>query len=673
VLRNARVVSVAAVILAIAVAILVAGRPSEAAVWLAPVNISQASETGCSVPAVAAAPDGRAFVVYRRKNPDWRLIFRERSASGVWGPHEAFSVPWSERAAIAYHPDGSVWVFYAGAVSGGKTDLYQARRVNGVWTVTNMTGTADRDEDYARVRITPDGRVHLVYTEDKGIRYRVWNGSWSAPAVVGTCENPYYHRPDITVDSAGRVHIIWEESRRLLYRRFDGTSWSGTAVLGTTADFFAYGKIASGAAGLVVVTFDQVGNGVLKQCTSVDGGQTWTPLSQFTAGHYPNMAEGAAGRVHLIYQEIPGARRLLYRAWGTGGWSAAEAVVSGDLWKGWPSIAEGGGDSLHVAFDHSETLSYVAGSITVTPLPPVSDLQAVAADGTVRLTWRTPTDTRFQSSVVVYRPGSPPASPGDGTQIAQIAASPGAQSSFVHFGAPNGQTAGYSVFSRGIDGSYSAPASITAVPRKLSCTDAKLLADGSWTALRGKVVSALVPWEGAVNVQDEERASAIRLVGTLPSLAVGNRVDVSGTLETSVVNGVGCERQIRVEQVTVTGSAAPPVPLHMRSLEVVGSALPPYVPGARNGRGPHNLGLLVSLTGRVTAVVGQFFYVDDGLAVPDVPGRVGGMVRYPASTPPVTPGQLVTVTGVSRGSVPLGWQENRRLILMRTTADLVVH
>jgi hypothetical protein len=49
------------------------------------------------------------------------------------------------------------------------------------------------------------------------------------------------------------------------------------------------------------------------------------------------------------------------------------------------------------------------------------------------------------------------------------------------------------------------------------------------------------------------------------------------------------------------------------------------------------------------------------------------MVRYPASTPPVTPGQLVTVTGVSRGSVPLGWQENRRLILMRTTADLVVH
>ena len=86
-LRKARVVSVAAVILAIAVAILVPGRPSEAAVWLAPVNISQASETGCSVPAVAAAPDGRAFVVYRRKNPDWRLIFRERSASGVWGPH----------------------------------------------------------------------------------------------------------------------------------------------------------------------------------------------------------------------------------------------------------------------------------------------------------------------------------------------------------------------------------------------------------------------------------------------------------------------------------------------------------------------------------------------------------------------------------------------------------
>jgi len=56
--------------------------------------------------------------------------------------------------------------------------------------------------------------------------------------------------------------------------------------------------------------------------------------------------------------------------------------------------------------------------------------------------------------------------------------------------------------------------------------------------------------------------------------------------------------------------------------------------------------------------------------VPDVPGRVGVMVRWPSGTPPVTVGQMVTASGVVTGSIPTGWTSNRRLLFMRSTEDL---
>ncbi len=666
--------------LAAALLLPAAGTRVAAATWQAPVVISQASETGCSIPVVAAAPDGRICVVYRRKNPDWRLMFRERSSAGVWGPVEAVSVPWSERPTAAYHPDGSIWVVYAGSPPGGKTDLFLARRVNGVWSTVQMTNTPDVSEDYAMMRVMPDGRVHLVYAADKSIRYQLWNGSsWSAPVALGNCEREYYHRPAIAVDAAGRVHVTWQESKRILYRRLEGTTWSAQQVIATTTGFFAYGRLAaSGADRVVLVTFDQVTDQDyhIKHCTSSNGGQTWTPIATLSsAGHYPWLAEAADGTVHLVHQERPGQRALIYRQWSDGNWSAPETAVSAadGLWKGWPGLATGPGGALHLVMDQNETIAYVQGSRQTTPLPPVSGLKADTGDRAVRLTWTAPTDTRFVSSVVVFRTGSPPASPADGTILTEVSGAPGSQASTIHHAPSNGVTLHYSVFAKGSDGSYSAPASVQAAPRRLGCTEPRLQPDGAWTLLRGKVVSGVFPSDGCVYIQDEDRAGGLRIAGSLPALSVGDRVDVSGTMETRLVSLVPSERQLRVETVTVTGSGAAPVPLHMRTPEVGGAAVPPYLPGVRDGVGVNSMGLLASVTGRVTAVLGQYFHVDDGAAVPDISGRVGVMVRWPSGSPPVAAGQTVTVSGVITGSVPSGWQTNRRLLFMRSAGDLKVH
>ncbi len=673
-------VKAAGTIAAIILSWLAGASPAAALIWQPPLIISPPSDTGCSVPVVASAPDGRIFVVYRRKNPDWRLLFRERSAAGVWGPVETVSVPWSERANIAYHPDGSVWVAYAGSPPGGKTDLFLARRVGGVWNTVQLTNTPNVNEDYAMMRVMPDGRVHLVYAADKSIRYQVWNGTiWSAPVALGNCESEYYHRPAIAVDGAGRVHVTWEEARRVLYRRLEGGSWSATQVIGSTAGFFAFGRLAaSGVSTVLFVTFDQDTDGQykIKITTSTDGGQTWSVLTTLTnAGHYPWLAEGPDGRIHLIYQERPSSKAFIYRQWVNGSWSAPETAVSAadNIWKGWPCLTVGTDSSVHLVYDHnSENIGYVYGGVAATPLPPVTSLKADAGDRAVRLSWTNPTDPRVNSAVINFKLGGYPTNPSDGTRLTEVAASPGSQSSYIHQGAPN-TTLFYSVFARALDGTYSGPASVQATPQPMPCTQARLLPDGTWTALSGKIVSAYFPSDGSAYIQDPDRAGGLRLGGSLPPLSVGNRVDVSGTMETRYIGSVPSERQLRIETISVTTTGAPPVPLHMRTSHVGGGAIPPYLPGVRDGRGVNSMGLLASVTGRVTAVVGQYFYVDDGEAVPDVAGRAGVMVRWPSGAPPVTVGQMVTASGVVTGSIPTGWTTNRRLLFMRSAEDLQIH
>ncbi|MGB9620737.1 MAG: hypothetical protein ACPL7K_10015, partial [Armatimonadota bacterium] len=191
--------------------------------WTTPVAISPAGDTETSIPRIARGSDGKMLVTWRRKFPDWRLFYRERSAAGVWGPVETVSVPWSERPDIIEDPLGRPHMFYAGTGAGGKTDLFEAVRSSGTWTVTQFTNTDTIDEDYARLGIDSLGRIHLVYTKNTDVYYRVWNGSWSAETYLGRCENAYYHRPDMCVAPDNTVHVTWQNRTTFYYRKFNGS------------------------------------------------------------------------------------------------------------------------------------------------------------------------------------------------------------------------------------------------------------------------------------------------------------------------------------------------------------------------------------------------------------------------------------------------------------------
>lgn len=648
---------------------------SEAAeIWTQPYPLSATGDDGCSVPAVACGASGKVHVMYRRKTPDWRLRYRQRGADGVWGPVETVSVPWSERPAIIEDAQGRAHAFYAQSTGGGKTDLYEAIRSPSGWTVTALTNTAEIDEDYPRLAQDASGRIHLAYTSNRNICYRVWNGSWSGPTVIGTCETTYYHRPDLAVTPGGIVHVTWEDRNHLYYRRLGPGDWSPTATLGTTAQFFSYGKIAAPDENhAVVVTFDQSENlgSVLRWTSTADGGRTWTTMATLGPGHYPNTAPAKDGRVHLVYQLQPGGSSTLYRAWGPGGWTVSTPVTSDPEWEGWADVDVDAAGHVHVVYDNqSSFISCVQSTNPPSPPSPPVSVSVSAADQGVILTWRNPAAPDVTGTVIRASMSGYAESPTDGLLAGDVPGDPGAMCRLFHTQLTNGQTYYYSLFAYDSGRLYSNPAHTEAVPRPVGCMEARLQPEGTYMSLKDKVVSGVFPEDGCFYVQDQARGSGLRVVGASGSVKVGDRISVSGTMGKRILSGVTSEMQLVLESLGATSTGPAPIPMAFTGIALGGGPLPSGIPGAKGSSGTNTIGLLLRSWGVVTLTLGSYLYIDDGCRIPDVSGRVGVMVRYPEASVPVSIGQYVEVTGVLVGSIPSGWTSNRRLIQMRSAADL---
>jgi hypothetical protein len=200
--------------------------------------------------------------------------------------------------------------------------------------------------------------------------------------------------------------------------------------------------------------------------------------------------------------------------------------------------------------------------------------------------------------------------------------------------------------------------------------EAKTTADGRPVGLKGKVVTAIFSADGCIYIEDADRSSGIRVVNPGTGLAVGDRVDVTGTMGTRSLSGYSSERQISSATVTRVSSGIPLQPIGVVCRDLGGEAVPPLVPGVNGGVGLNNMGLLAQIAGKVTYIVSSYIYVDDGSNIQDISGRTGVMVKCPG-TPTVAVGDMVAVTGIVEGSIPTGWTTNRRYIHSRDWNDIV--
>jgi hypothetical protein len=183
--------------------------------------------------------------------------------------------------------------------------------------------------------------------------------------------------------------------------------------------------------------------------------------------------------------------------------------------------------------------------------------------------------------------------------------------------------------------------------------------DGANLVLANMVVTAVFSAEGVIYVEQSDRSAGIRVVCSQTNLAVGDRVNVAGTVGTRHVGGIAEDRQLVSSAVVRVSGGAALTPLAMGNQTV----------GATAGVGLTVIGLLAKVFGRVSQVVGNDIYVDDGSGIIDPSGDTGILVQC-AAKPGVSIGDFVSATGIVEGDVPSGAIASRGCIQLRQVSDL---
>jgi len=182
---------------------------------------------------------------------------------------------------------------------------------------------------------------------------------------------------------------------------------------------------------------------------------------------------------------------------------------------------------------------------------------------------------------------------------------------------------------------------VEAVP---SLAEAKKRPDGHWVTV-GNLVCSLPGTPNCMGVRQSDATVGIKLTkgnGTLPSLSRGTGLSVTGKLASS-----GDTREITDVSISVAGTGdGDPIMLTNRDTGGSDFCYAPGPPpsgqkGTPWGLGPNNVGLTVTVFGRVIGLGTDVFYISDGASIP------GGLpIKYVSGISPPALHDYVKVTGL---------------------------
>lgn len=565
----------------------------------------------------------------------------------------------SPRVVIA--PNGDVTVVWPDRISGNYY-MRAKRRVGGVWQAAQVLSAYDPGPTPPGVAVSPDGQVHVAYAAGGQIYYQKWNGSaWTAASPI---PNPPANliRAQIAADAQGHAHVVADNTiygvGDVWYSTNSSGAWSPWTNISNTPNSSSYSPAIAYGGGLLAVVWHDNSNGAggttgnWEIYHTVQGvippGPTGT-ISGYVRDQNGFGISGATVEAG-VYQTASGALGSYSLTVPPGVYT----VSASKLYYG-PGAVPG----QAVSANQTTTVNL---AVQASAPDPLAQFYATPSSGLVRLNWTNPSSPNFTGALIRSSTSGYPAAPTSGSPVVDSPGAPSSTGSFTHSGLTNGVPVYYSAFAHDADGHFSAVSHAIATPHSPTIGEAKLLPDGALIDLAGKVVSAVFASDGAIYVQEPDRSAGIRVTGST-GVAVGDRVNVTGTLGTRILSSYPSERQITGSQVTVVSHNAGPVEMAVNSATLGGEAFGLYTPGVSDGLGLNNMGLLVSLTGRVTSRISSTLMVDDG--------GVPVMVRCPSIQIPVAVGDSVEVTGIVEGSIPGGEQENRRYVHIRSFADLV--
>ena len=233
----------------------------------------------------------------------------------------------------------------------------------------------------------------------------------------------------------------------------------------------------------------------------------------------------------------------------------------------------------------------------------------------------------------LFCPGTGAAPRGDQPRLADTVAQP-----VVGVSSGGGLVLEHGVWHSGRESTYIA--SVSELKKVRDYTD-------NLISLYGKPVTAGANEFGdCFYIEDADRSSGIRVENATATM--GSEVGVTGTLRTTS----DYERYIRAETILPGGSATID-PVTLNASRDLGGNDQNYDPltgagqrGVEDGQGLNNIGLLVTVFGKVTFVGSDYFYIDDGYHARDFSIFNGVRVRSGTLSKPSS-GDYAFVTGIS--------------------------
>ena len=190
-----------------------------------------------------------------------------------------------------------------------------------------------------------------------------------------------------------------------------------------------------------------------------------------------------------------------------------------------------------------------------------------------------------------------------------------------------------------------------------------MLPDGTEVLLAGKTATAGASELGnRIYIEDDTRPAGLAIISNTVSHA-GDRIYVTGKLAT--IEGERVVTDAVVSAVIPANTV--PAPLFMQNSSLGGASASANCPGIPDAAGAYNLGLLVKISGKVTAIGTGCFWISDGSPLANDPEKKGVKVLSDAT---VSEGQNVAVMGIS-GAYAEG-SDILRVVRTRSASDVIV-
>ena len=150
-----------------------------------------------------------------------------------------------DRPRIAMESGGNLHAVYEAVDGGGDRHIYYTVSSDSITWSTSVSLTSAitpgtvTENRYCNLLVDPSDNLHLIWSGDDDVYYKVYNGSWGAATLIASGGGAGFSAPNAVIDNIGRIYMAYVSDvtppADISYLVFNGAIWGSYETGGFTA------------------------------------------------------------------------------------------------------------------------------------------------------------------------------------------------------------------------------------------------------------------------------------------------------------------------------------------------------------------------------------------------------------------------------------------------------